>query len=299
MKTLKVVVLYICWIFALSSNLFAQNNENSVKEISSKEQSYILTDISFISDAIFLGRKDSIAAPYLFPSIGYYDKSGFFVDASASYLTASNENRIDLFLLSGGYLFSKNKWSGGVSATGYFYNDASYAVQSALSAGLTGLINYDFKVLETSLSLGSLFGSENSVDFFTELKISRSLYTKNEKFLIIPAIALQSGSQNFYEAYYQSSRLGNRKGKGSGGQDISSSQTITIKEATEFNILNLELSLPLQYYHKSFIFSFTPMVSFPQNGATIVTEDFTIQEELDTIFYWSAGISYWIPIKNK
>jgi hypothetical protein len=39
-----------------------------------------------------MGRFDSI--PYIVPSIGYYDASGFFADASLSYLTKSNENRV-------------------------------------------------------------------------------------------------------------------------------------------------------------------------------------------------------------
>jgi hypothetical protein len=45
-----------------------------------------------------MGRFDSITSPYIVPSIGYYDASGFFADASLSYLT-NRENRIDLFLL--------------------------------------------------------------------------------------------------------------------------------------------------------------------------------------------------------
>ncbi|MEC7265098.1 MAG: hypothetical protein VXW38_15270, partial [Bacteroidota bacterium] len=93
---------------------FAQKTS---KQNTADEESYVLVDLSYTNDAIFMGRRDSIAAPYLLPSIGYYDKSGLFADATASYLTSSAEQRVDLFYLSGGYLFDGKKWSGGLSGT--------------------------------------------------------------------------------------------------------------------------------------------------------------------------------------
>ncbi len=277
----------------------AQNNENSVKEMAEKEVSYILTDVSYISDAVFMGRRDSIAAPYLFPSIGYYDKSGLFIDVSASYLTSSTESRIDLFLVSAGYLFGSKKWSGGLSATGYFFNEDSYSVQSEMTANINGLLSYDFKVFEVALSASSYFNTGGSTDVFSELQLGRTFKADNDRFLIKPTFSVGFGTQNFYETYYQSSRLGNRKGTKPVGQHQSSSNSIVINEATQFNILNVELSSPIQYYYKSFIFSFTPVLAFPQSNATITTEDAVIKEDLESVFYWSAGISYWFQVKKK
>jgi hypothetical protein len=45
----------------------AQHNNNI-----EKKDSYVLTDISYQNDAVFMGRFDSITSPYI-PSIGYYD----------------------------------------------------------------------------------------------------------------------------------------------------------------------------------------------------------------------------------
>jgi hypothetical protein len=45
-----------------------------------KKKDSVLTDISYQNDAVFMGRFDSITSPYIVPSIGYYDASGFFVD---------------------------------------------------------------------------------------------------------------------------------------------------------------------------------------------------------------------------
>ena len=97
MKTRPLLCLLL--LLFVVTNLIAQGDKNSGKVKSSEDKSYFLADVSYINDAVFLGRRDSIAAPYIFPSIGYYDKSGFFADASISYLTGSEENRIDLSLI--------------------------------------------------------------------------------------------------------------------------------------------------------------------------------------------------------
>ena len=293
-KIIQVILLIVLSFLQAK----AQNNENSIKEISDKEESYILTDVSYISDAVFMGRRDSIAAPYVFPSIGYYDRSGFFADASVSYLTASTEQRVDLVLMSTGYLFDSRKWSGGITATGYFFNEDSYNVLSETSVSINGLVSYDFETFEASLSANSFFNT-NATDIFCELKIGRAIYADGNKFLIQPSISVGAGTQNFYEAYYQSSRLGNRKGNNQGGQDQTSPSSITISEATEFNILNIELSAPLQYYHNSFIFSLSPVLALPQSSATITTDDVIIKEDLESVFYWSVGISYWFKTNKK
>ena len=105
MKRLVPVFVFIVLLPLLA---FAQQDQKKADE----KKSYVLTDISFVSDAVFMGRKDSISAPYLLPSIGYYDASGFYADASLSYLTHSEESRVDLFLLTAGYRFESKKWEG-------------------------------------------------------------------------------------------------------------------------------------------------------------------------------------------
>jgi hypothetical protein len=45
----------------------------------------MFTDISYQNDAVW--DVLILLPPYIVPSIGYYDASGFFADASLSYLT--------------------------------------------------------------------------------------------------------------------------------------------------------------------------------------------------------------------
>lgn len=279
----------------------SQNNSTSVKEKSSEGKSFILADMSYMNDAVFMGRRDSITAPYIFPSIGYYDKSGLFLDASASYLTSSDENRVDLFLISAGYLFDSDKLSGGISGTKYFFDEDSYNVKSEILGDISGFLSYDLKLIEVSLTASSYFNDGSSADFFAGLMLGRTFYAADKKLLIMPIISLHAGSQYFYQEYYSTSRFGNRKGKGmgAGGSEPSVNTSVEIAEASKFNVLNIGLSVPLQYYHKSFIFSFSPVWAFPQSSATLTTEEGIFKEDLENTFYWSAGISYWFYTKKK
>lgn len=299
---MKSITAFFLLFILMQVNLEAQNN----KEASGF--SYTMVDLNYMSDAVFMGRRDSIEAPYVFSSLGYYDKSGFFGNASASYLVSSEDERFDLFLLSAGYLFSKKNLTAGISGTKYFFDEDSYNVQSEIEADITAMIAYDFKVAEITLSAASYFGSDSSSDLAVNLRLDRTLYAMDKKLLIMPALVLQAGTQYFYEEYYNTSRLGNRKGgngqqgpgNGPGGPGIMQSDmsmtNVTISEASEFNILNLETRLPLQYYYKHFIFSFTPVLAFPQTPASITTDTGVYEEDLENTFYWTAGISYWFKL---
>jgi hypothetical protein len=293
MKLRFTLYFFICSFFPLV--LVGQDTTKITTEKADEDFSYFLADVSYINDYVFMGRRDSVAAPYLFPSIGYYDKSGFFADASLSFLTGSENSGVDLILLSAGYNFNSNKISGGISGTAYFFSEESNNVMSSVSANLTGIVGYDFGLLETTLSLGTYFNDGSSTDFIAGFMLNRNLYAINNNLLINPTITLYAGTQYFYEQYYSNSRLGNRKGKGMGntGSGAIDSNMANIDEVQKFNVLNIELEIPLQYHYKHFIFSFNPMLALPQSSSTIFYEDTFITEDLTPVFYWTAGISYW------
>ncbi|MFZ9030066.1 MAG: hypothetical protein ACO20F_02170 [Robiginitalea sp.] len=293
--------LYIAAILLVPWFLAAQNNRIKTEESSLNETSFFLADISFVNDAVFMGRNDSIAAPYILPSFGYYDKSGFFVDASLSYLVSSQENRVDLFLGSTGFLFSGDPLSGGISGTVYFFNEDSYNVKSMVVGDISGFLSYDFKIAEVSLLASTYFNDGSSADIFMGLMLDRMFYNRDKSFFIDPMITLYAGTQYFYQEYYRTSRLGNRKdqGQGSGDSNPVMQTNVDILEVSEFNILNIELSVPVYYSHKDFIFSFSPALALPQSSTTLITEDAVIEEDLQSTFYFSIGISYFLKTKKN
>jgi len=286
--------LILLLILCLPSYVVAQDHKNV-----DKEKSYILTDLSYQNDAVFMGRRDSISAPYIVPSIGYYDQSGFFADASLSYLTKSNENRVDLFLATVGYRFNSNKFSGTLSGTKYFFNDKSYSIQSEVEGDISAILSYDLGFLETSLITSAYFSKNSNTDFFIGAQIAKSLFAIDKSLEIKPTFNIYAGSQYFYQEYYRYNRIGNRKGNMAGQNQQSTTTVLGIEEVNKFNILNVELSMPIRYYYKSFIFSFVPQWAFPQSNATITLENTTIKEDLKNIFYWSAGVSFWFNTKRE
>lgn len=213
-----------------------------------EDKSYIKTGLNYISDAIFMGRKDSIAAPYLYPTITYHHKSGFYGNGSFSYLTKSNQSRIDLFLLTAGFDFTKNKLSGDFSATKYFFNDDSYNVISEVTADISANLSYDFDILNLSVAASNYFSTNENSDFFLSSEISHDFLTTDYKFQISPTVGVYFGSQNFYEEYYITKQVRINAGQGPGQGSGGTTETVTevvIEESENFNLMAIELSLPM------------------------------------------------------
>ena len=107
------------------------------------------------------------------------------------------------------------------------------------------------------------------------------------------------GSQNFYEEYYINNRFGSARtgsgsgtGQGTGGTTPTTTTTVIMQESEKFDLMAIEFSLPIWYINKPFIISFLPVIVVPQNPATLTVDSVVHEEDLETTFYWMAGISY-------
>lgn len=290
MKVLKFKIVIILLLFLCNVSIFGQDKKNT-----SQNNSYFSVAINYISDAVFMGRKDSISAPYLYPSITYHHKSGFYTKGSLSYLTKSDEGRIDLYLLTAGIDFNVKNFYGDISATKYFFNDNSYTVISQVEADITASLLYDFKIVNVSLAASSYFSNNSNTDFFLSSEISHDFITSDKSFQISPNVGIYLGSQNFYEEYYIYNRFGTRSGQGQGSGSNSTIETTTevvIQESENFDIMAIEFSLPMWYTTNSFTISFLPTLAVPQNEATLTVDGEVFKEELEDTFYWMVGINY-------
>ena len=287
-----VLVFMIC-----NYTMMAQNTSDTAKESDTNEKSYFSLGINFINDAVYLGRKDSISAPYLYPQLTYYNKSGFYVMGSFSYLTKSSQSRIDLFLGTLGYEFTSDKFRGDLSLTKYFFNDESYNVISEVEADLTASAGYDFEVIDLAVSFTTFFNNSSSSDFFLSSEISHNFLNDNGDFQISPTLGIFFGSQNFYEEYYINNRFGSGRGQGTGsGQgsagSTTTSSTVVMNESEKFGLMALEFSAPVWYVVKPFTFLFLPVYVIPQNPATLTVDSTVYEEDLENTFYWMVGVSY-------
>jgi len=279
--------------------MLAQDKSDIIKRSKYKDSSYFSLNLSFISDAIYLGRKDSITAPYLNPSIIYHNKSGIYAIGSFSYLTKSDQSRIDLFLGSIGYDFTSKNLSGDFSITKYFFNTDSYNVISEVDADITASIKYDFDLLYLSASSTYFIAKSSNSDIFLSTEIGHDFVSSTKDFQLSPSIGVYFGSQNFYEEYYINNRFGSARtgsgsgtGQGTGGTTPTTTTTVIMQESEKFDLMAIEFSLPIWYINKPFIISFLPVIVVPQNPATLTVDSVVHEEDLETTFYWMAGISY-------
>jgi len=284
-------IIIILFIF-LCNSVFGQTKMDSTE----KKNTYFSVDLNFISDAVFMGRKDSISAPYIYPSITYHHASGFYTKGSFSYLSSSNDNRIDLFLITAGFDFTIKKFTGDISSTKYFFNEDSYNVISEVEADLTVNARYDFtNIINLSITASTYFNNNSGSDFFLSSELSHDFITTNQKFQFSPTIGVYLGSQNFYKEYYMNDRFGNgSRGNGQVSESTipQTNTTISIQESENINLMAIELSLPIWYSHKSFTISLLPTLVIPQSEANLVIDETLVKEDLKETFYWMVGFSY-------
>ena len=294
----KLSILLIVGLY--NYTLFGQTTSDSVEQSKIKNPSYISIAVNFINDAVYLGRKDSISAPYIYPSITYFNKTGLYATGSFSYLTKSDQSRIDLFLGTVCYGINSKNFSSDFSFTKYFFNEDSYNVISQVEADLTANLGYDFDILNLTATATYLFNKNSSSDILLSSEISHDFVSTNRKFQISPTMGIFFGSQNFYKEYYVNNRTGSKKGTGSGqgsGQGVGGTvetitSTVIFEESENFGLMAIEFSLPIWYVAEPFTVSFLPVFVIPENPATFMVDSTLYEEDLENTFYWLVGLSY-------
>jgi len=261
-KAIGLLTLSLCSLWSLTQ---AQDSSNT-------KSSYFKLSGSYLTNALYNGRKDSVTLPYFTPSIGYFSKTGFYINGSLSYLAATGDNRIDLFTLETGYDFTiNNKLSGGVYASKFFYNTSSTAVRSQTTGALGGSLSYDPGLVTLSGGMDLSFASKIDINLFAS--IARGFYLgDSDEWSITPSISVNLGTQNSYQDYVKK-----RKSKNS--------------SSSNFGILDYELSLPLAYDGNKWGLFFTPTYAIPQNPILIASSTgsgFT-KEKLENSFYALFG----------
>ena len=283
---LKKITILLLLTICIGYSIQAQDSARN------KKTSYFKLSTAYLTNSVYNGRKDSVTLPYITPSIGYYDKSGFFVNGSVSYLAATGDSRIDLFALETGYDFTiSNKLSGGIYGSKYFYNNSSTAVQSEMKGGLGGSLSYDPGIVTASAGIDLSFSSKTDISLSGSLAHGFYFGGKGNEWGITPTISTHLGTQNYYQDYIK-----NRKSKsgsrGRGGSSGGSSTTIQTTTPSNFGILDYELSLPIAYDGNKWGLFFTPTYAIPQNPITVSSSTGTgyTTEKLVNSFYAEFGV---------
>lgn len=283
--------------FVLSNRGFCQTGSLATQgdSIKSVKRSFGKVASSFLSNNIYLGRKNDAVQSYITTGVGYYHKSGLYISAAASYIPNKGFQRFDMKELSVGYEYNGEKFNGAANVVKYFYGDSSSTINSAINTMIGLAANYDFKIFTLGTTVDFNFVSKT--DAVLNVSLSYPFYLSNDKLGITPALNLYAGSQNFYQAYYQPSKSGGgspaSRGKGrSRSGSGNNSGTVQILDYNKFKIMDYELSLPIEYTVKHVTFNLKPVYIIPVNPSTFVENNVIVKEDITNSFIIEVGVSY-------
>jgi hypothetical protein len=269
MKLPLLILFSSCIISFISAR--AEKNDSTNVPVSGFKGSF-----SYLTNAVYYGRHDTLPVPYLTPAIGYYFKSGLYFDASLSYLSKS-PGQIDLVTLEGGYeLNLGDNFSSGISAAKYFYNPNSTSAKSSLKGEVSASGSYATALLSLNAGIDVSFSSKT--DFILIYGISHPFYLGEEgkEWTIEPAILSNAGTQRINAA----------------AKEKIDKTGIKITGADSFVVLDYEFSLPVSFDGNKWGFSLTPTYSIPLNPISIIRKNGKVHEveTLSNAFYVETAV---------
>jgi len=293
---MKRTLISFLLLIVFASGVSAQEDTTVPKPKTTPLKSYFSASLSYLTNAVYNGRKDSVATPYITPTIGYYDKSGFFIDGSLSYLARSGSSRIDLYTVEAGYDFYLGNFDGEISANKTFYNSQSTNVKSEIKGTVFASGGYDFIYVKPTVEAGINFGDKT--DYLFAFGLEHTFYQANDKLLITPTVRGNGSTQNYYGSYYNKRKLVTRKKNPGVTYDL----TAEVEDASKYKMLDYEFSLPVSYSLKKFTFSLIPVYVLPVNPSLITVQLVPLNggntitksnaEVISNTFYCSFGVSY-------
>ena len=262
------------------------------------KKSYLEMGVGYLSNNVYMGRKDSSVLPYIIPSLSYFHKSGLFMSASAAYLQNSTNSRFDLETFELGYMFFTPRYQGSFSAVKYFYNSQSTNVTSEIEASLTYQNGYDFGFIRPTLTATANFS--NQADFMASFGLEHRFYLFHDRLDITPEFVANASTQNYYNDYYENKRYAVKRNE---KKETTAIKTMTGKvlDASTFKILDYEASVSLYYTAGKFTFYCIPTYAIPVHPAMLSIHEvsftggarnYIASEEIENSFFCMLGAYY-------
>jgi len=259
---MKIWILYFAVLLMFSECAFSQSNKTTKatedEDDPFEHKSYFMYGLNYVSDNVYLGRKDSVTLPYISPYIGYHFSNGIYGKAIAS--DAPTKGYIDLITLEAGWDHNLgDHFNLGVCGDKFYYNKNSTNIRSAAKGGLgaTGQFTNDW--IEPQLTWDFNF-NKASTDYLLGLELDHDFDLKKHKFHIVPAVSLNYGTRHFYDDYFINRFL--KKDKTLAAYNV-------VADANEFVPLDYEIKIKFTYRVTKWLFTLTPTYSIPTSPATI------------------------------
>src|ERR1700759_2321246 len=121
--------------------------------------SHFQASLTWQSNDVNNGRKDSSVIPLITPEISYIFKSGFEIDLSVGYNTHETSPQVNQYTLDGSYSFNPGNYSGSVTLNGFIYSKNSGSTTAEQKGSLVYDNSYSFSFIQPSLDLTWTFGN--------------------------------------------------------------------------------------------------------------------------------------------
>jgi hypothetical protein len=262
--------------------------------------SHLELNLSYQSDDVYNGRKNSTVIPLITPRVSYIFKNGLQFDASVGYDLHDPSPQTNQYIFDGVYNYSpgNGNYSASVTASAFIYNKQSGNTTAEQRGSIEIDNSYDFNFIQPSLYLTWCFGGGK--DYATTFSLQHEFDLLKNKLNITPTFNVNAGTQNFLDSYYK-----NRKYKVHQKKEPPVCEEVTVYgdvlNAGKFIVLDYEIAVPVSYSYKRFTFNITPNYSIPVHAAeTVITTSYQGQilktsykkENISNTFYYQAGVTY-------
>ncbi len=259
--------------------------------------SHFQANLTWQSNDVNNGRKDSSVIPLITPEISYIFKSGFEIDLSVGYNTHESSPQINQYTLDGSYSFNPGNYSGSVTLNGFIYSKNSGSTTAEQKGSLVYDNSYSFSFIQPSLDLTWTVGN-HLPDYQASFALQHEFDIGNLS--IVPTATMNAATQNSYNSYYQNRRFSIPRKDGKPPLPANVAISGEVLNADKFQILDYEFSAPVSYTAGNWTFNFTPTEALPVNPADIkatLTVDnqsktYIYKEKLPNTFYFSLEVTY-------
>lgn len=260
----------------------AQDSLQTAPAATAKKKTTFTIGTSYLPKLHFYGRTDSLRSTALAPNVLLQFGNGMYISSTVIFI---NNKQIPMqyaaTVAGGGYRFGKTKgFAGSVYGDLFFYANKDL-VQSSQKGQAGYTLSYLNPVLNINNNSSVIF-SDNS-DFFTSLGADHPFKIVKGKsvLVIIPTLSTNFGTQNFTNSYYKTRYLN--------GIPVGSEQVN--ETSKKFNLLSVELSVPVVFVHKNLALSVTPGYVMPQSVIQVQGRP-DLSENAKNLFYGNLGIFY-------
>ncbi|MDB5208216.1 MAG: hypothetical protein JWR72_3291 [Flavisolibacter sp.] len=283
MKILKLSFpAFLC--FCLAQGLNAQ--ESSTDTTKKKTKPQFKLSLNYNTGLNYYGRTDSLKSSGFFPLAELWITPKIYVNAAPIFVN----NAVQKFEYAGsvatvGYQNVTKKWITGLYVSKPIYKESSELVQSALKAQSGANVSFLNKFI--NLNIGADVKFSDKTDFGATGGLDHLIRIENKDNSVLvfdPGVYIYGGSQNFQRSYYKKNNTGFLNFPAGNGQ-------LVTEEVSNFSILAYELTMPVVYAKKSWMFVATPSYIMPQNLLDVPNRP-DLSERGENMFYATLTTKY-------